>query len=245
MPAIGAARAAIVRRHDEKNRMYPCSHSGCYTPRTKRGRFCQLHHRRIRYSGHPDGFAVHLKDIKSEITEARRFLRRWPEHPAVKAALDICGKWLVSFSLTRGEPGPNASFVNRELQRLADQGVTATELLSALIAVRLYAERRPHKLPDDIRLTYAWAGVVFRLRPGTALDERWSGGVKRIRYRRTGAIPRRIFGEAVRATLGVFLANAARHIEAEVEAKTRRITETRAALATPFITTTTNDKEPK
>jgi hypothetical protein len=119
-------------------------------------------------------------------------LERYASRPAVKAAL----RWADSL-LQRPFDGSPLSL---ELHRLRTQGVTAAELVAAVVAVFSYHEGAPHRLPDNATLTYNAANAVLRLRHRLSVRSR--NGSRSGAY--VSAKVRRPLGLALRETLGPF-----------------------------------------
>lgn len=83
---------------------------------------------------------------------------RYRERKAVRAALDWISNLLTSYDTRERER-------SNHMQRLSAAGVTPWEVLRAVLAVWIYQEWAPDKLPSDSRLTHNLANIVLRLAP--------------------------------------------------------------------------------
>jgi hypothetical protein len=171
---------------------------------------------------------------------ARRFFVRHPGHPALIAALALMGE-LIKPTQEPRRIHDGRYQLSRELTRLCHAGVEPQEALETATAVWLLSYYQPGVLPDDLRLTYALANAVFRLRP---LDSRklWVNGKPHVSTRPPGALPLALLGSRLRGGLAPFFVNVTQALDAEQQTKAQGARDLRAPFSLPATaaTTTTN-----
>ena len=219
-------------QRDKINTWRPCSVAGC----TKRCRWvldvCSLHARHRTFYGKPTARRINASAWHPYLPLVRRAFRKALPPDALEAALALMARLL--------DPGPEPRYQHvgptkdryelwRELTRLADpknakvrpnnvgpSGDRVRALLEVAMAVWLLSKEQPAVLPDDVRLTMALSNAVFRM-----------AKLPRKGRRRTPRKPRRgallLFGTAVRETFGLLVYWLERHIEAERQARNRKL----------------------
>lgn len=176
----------------QKNEIKKCSVSNCFKGRYGLSSYCKNHSRKQYLYGSPLGSGVFKHDYQEELKEAKAFLKKYAEHPAVKAAIGFFNERLEDAS--KGFHGIGKD----EYKTLHAEGITGQQCVEVFLTVWLYSSRNPHRLPDDIRLTYALATHIF----GIKRKKTWKASVKKE------------VGEELRRVLGVFALNSIRAIEA-------------------------------
>jgi hypothetical protein len=110
------------------------------------------------------------------------------------------------------------------------------EALETVAALYLLSHHHPKTLPDDVRLTRAFANGVLRLRPLTRLvGFAPSTGRMYKTARRPGAIATNALGQEIRQALIPFLVNLRMAVDAEHESQQQKARALRAPLVTPAV----------
>lgn len=206
-----------------RNRVMPCRVPECSNHRAALSPYCSGHLRRVERWGDPRGRSIPRREYAGEREHAERFIEEHAEHPAIVAALAFLRRWMDEAKRGQRVPG------QREAARLAEHGVEPRAILAEAVGLYLYAQARPHALPDDARLTFQLGAKVLALAPG---EKRFSlaGGAGRYRSRPTPKTARRAAGEYLRAYLGPLMGN----VHAALEAEHARRQEYARAIRQPF-----------
>ncbi len=184
-----------------------CSARGCNKPRSDAALHCQLHRRRARDHGHPEGRRIWPKEYAQERLEVAQLLAKERDHPAIRAGIALVREAMddAIASTSRGAARPGGT---HELARIARAGVTPEAILAEAAAVFLFAQRRPYALPDDARLTFAMGYAVSLLAPRRCLQtRRYASGQVRRFYKPTRGPVRRGLGTWLREGLAPLLVN--------------------------------------
>jgi len=182
------------------NEYKSCSHPGCYQPRRGLSRFCSKHEGKQQRYGHPDGHYIYPKNYRCEAQEVKDFIERHIDHKGVQAAITWLDGWISDSTLGKPVPGGNS------LRRLNDHGVTGRRCLEAVIALWLYAYRRPGTIPHDVRLDFALALSVLRLAPEEKKIH-WMNGEMKQHGKHIGYRVRKDVGVHIRQTLYILAKN--------------------------------------
>ena len=182
------------------NEYKTCSHPGCYQPRRGLSRFCSKHEGKQQRYGHPDGHYIYPKNYHCEAQEVKDFIERHFDHKGVQAAITWLDGWISDSTLGKPVPGGNS------LRRLNDHGVTGRRCLEAVIALWLYAYRRPGTIPHDVRLDFALALSVLRLAPEEK-KVHWMNGEMKQHGKHIGYRIRKDVGIYIRQTLYILTKN--------------------------------------
>lgn len=148
-----------IEKTTARNRTLPCRLQGCAGMRAPLSPFCIRHAKRVERYGHPSGRAIRPTEYRGERETAERFLSKHAAHPGIEAAERFLSAWLEQAA--RGDAVPG----QRDIARLAAQGITPRAILREAVAVYLFARARPSVLPDDARLTFCLGSRVCLLAP--------------------------------------------------------------------------------
>jgi hypothetical protein len=219
------------------NARLPCSVDGCSHRRRMVSLWCELHGARLTYHGSVHGRNISKSEIASYVRLARKLFKKMEGHPALLAAESIMASLLNPGEEPRVDkarrPSHPGYLLHRELLRL--EGVESREALAAVVGCYLYSFHQPRQLPDDVRLTYALARSVLKLRPRAVIGSRWNNDAQRAEnnYRPIPGQASALLGRQLRTSLAPFLAN----LTAKIEADHQRTAERAMALRTPLIPT--------
>lgn len=192
----GSLHANISFNKGQTCRVQPCSKS-----RVGLSYFCNAHELRHNRYGHPEGRALYRrKDYSAEVADADKFIKAHMDHPGIQATIQWLQQWMDDASVGRSIPG------QREFRHLNDQSVSPLNILIEIIAIYLLSRSRPYTLPDDDRLTYAFANAVFKLAPFERREVYENGELKR-RPKVSTRGTKRDVGRRIRSTLGLLLIN--------------------------------------
>jgi hypothetical protein len=190
----------------QRNEGRQCKASGCTNLRSRVSALCKKHTRTRHLYGHPLGRSIPLREYVGVSEEIAGFIVARREHPAIVAAL----RWIANWCIDSSTPA------HRAMDRLHLRGVPTETILTSALAPWLYSHRRPSRLPDDLRLTYAISLAVLALAPRERRPSRSNAG--RSYTARHTADVRRGVGERIRNNLSPLFANiciALERIEAE------------------------------
>lgn len=182
------------------NQTKTCTHPSCAQPRRGLSRYCTRHEGKQQRYGHHDGRYVYPRDYACEAEEVKAFIERHIEHKGIQAAIKWLDGWINDSTL--GKPAPGG----KSLRRLSDHGVTGRRCLEAVVALWLYAYRRPGSIPHDVRLDFALALSMLRLAP----EEKkvyWKDGEAKQHGKHIGYRLRRDVGIYIRQTLYILVKN--------------------------------------
>ena len=203
-------RAESIYDRRRSNEYKRCTHSGCYLPRRGLSRYCSKHEGKQQRYGHPEGHYVYPRHYSCEAEEVKTFIARHIDHKGIQAAITWLDGWISDSTLGKHVPGGNS------LRRLNDHGITGRRCLEAVIALWLYAYRRPGTIPHDIRLDFALALALLRLAP----EERrvhWINGEMKQHGKHIGYRVRRDVGVYIRQTLYILSKNMVESINREAD----------------------------
>jgi hypothetical protein len=226
-----------AREGGYRNQQKPCAVPGCTKRRTGITRHCAWHRTAQRKYGHALGRAITKQEYAGYVEMAEvAFERMGADHPALVAAVDIMRTLLdPGHEPIRGKrPTHNPRWMLwRELERL--RGTDPKEALAVVVGVWMLSIGRPQDLNDDIRLTYALAQAIFRMRPFEITRSHYddSTGTVENRGRVPGGLAVGLFGRRVRNALAPFLSNIADALEQEYKARCEKVAQ-EAALRTPI-----------
>lgn len=210
-----------------RNTGNPCKVDGCPYPRHRIGHYCKAHGALNNRFGHPLGRTIHRMEYEMETLEVKEFLTMHSEHPGVLAALQWIDDWMESYVSSdprlRKQDPPGIDL----MRRMKAYGVTPLDVLTTVASLWLYSTRRPSKLPDDIRLTYAIGIALHKLVPAEKLTD-WRTGKTRHASRKTPVV--RGVGLRIRDTVGALLINIATSINTRVNVKEKL----KLTMAAPF-----------
>lgn len=210
----------------QQNSLRQCSASGCVSPRSRISPHCVQHTTRRNRYGHPLGRMITRKEYEVEHTEVSTFIAANLNHPAVTAALKWIEQWLVgSFNGDRTMPA------HHDMARLHNQCVTPVAILTVAAALWVYSQRRPARLPDDLRLTYAMSLAVLGLIPREQRRVPAQVGKPSHSYpKQHSALARRDIGGRLRRSLVALFVNINEGLNRQEEQRREQA----AALRVPF-----------
>lgn len=211
-PSIDERKAVIGSK--------PCTVPGCENLRSGLSSYCGKHHHPAVLYGHPHGRSITRKEYAKEIEEVTALLATNPDHPGLTTVLRWLNEWLTQ-AATGEAPCGNETF-----GRMHRQGLPALEILTEICAVWVYSQRNPHRLPDDMRLTYALARNPVRL--ATFEQATLRSGRKMTRQPKT--LELRETGKRIRHTLALFLIN----IHDSLKRREEQTEAVRSSLSIPF-----------
>jgi hypothetical protein len=195
--------------------------------------YCANHARKLAYYGHVEGRLIAKNAYASYVKLARKLLKKLDGHPALTAAVETMTALLVPGEEPTA-PKPlkfNARWLLwRELRRL--DGVQPRDALATVLGVWLLSFHHPRILPDDVRLTYALAQAVLRMRPLAVATSHYDYETDTVdnRHRPIPGLACGLLGRRIRTELAPFLGN----VTAALEAEHRRTAEQAMALREPI-----------
>lgn len=184
-----------------------CSAQGCHMSRTRVSSFCKPHDRATHWYGHPHGKHIDPKLWATELAEASRFIEAHITHRGITQAVAWFDEWLLDS--TKGDTLETPVVAAKDMSRLADKGIEPLQLLKTVAGLWLFAQRYPHSIPDDNRLTVAISLAVLKLAPRYYRIDR-EGKRKPTRYT---AEARKLIGKRIRDTIGLLIRNIIATIE--------------------------------
>lgn len=203
-------RSTGIHDRRSQNERKTCEHPKCSLPRRGLSRYCSKHEGRQQRYGHPDGHYVYPRDYRCEAEETKAFIERHIDHKGVQAAITWLDGWISDSTLGKSVPGGNS------LRRLNDHGVTGRRCLESVIALWLYAYRRPGTIPHDVRLDFALALSVLRLAPEEK-KVHWMNGEMKQHGKHIGFRARNDVGVYIRQTLYILAKNMVESINKEAD----------------------------
>lgn len=209
-----------IQERGELFRGKPCKAPGCDRPRTGVSSYCGTHHHPLMIYGHPFGRAIPRKEYAKEIGEVTALLESNPDHPGLTAVIRWFNEWMTQ-AATGDAPCGNEMF-----SHMHRQGLSATAIVIEVCAVWVYAQRNPHRLPDDQRLSYALARNPVRLAGFEQSTLR--SGRKMTKHPKT--LELRESGKRIRSTLALFLIN----ITDSLKRREEQVQAVRSSLSIPF-----------
>ena len=209
-------RAPTMKALVQRGSHLPCRIPGCKSPRMG-ATLCDRHRKFRRKYGDPQGHKLLAKNYTSERRQVAALFAAYPEHPGVLDACRWLRAWLdASIAGDKSQPG----YVH--VARLHRWEVQPLAILSEVCAVWLYAQRNPHALPDDQRLTFALAVAMLLLAPKDYLKSWFYKCGERRHYREAGYEDRKAIGDHLRLTLARLLVNVAHTCEERQQQKQKR-----------------------
>lgn len=189
-----------------------CSAVGCTEYRKWTSSWCSNHKGRVAAHGHPEGAMLDAGLVETYRLKFRRFLDLYEDTPQVRAALEVME------ALLKGALVKRRSYAQRELRRLregerhpGDDGpgpTTAREALEVVGGVYWLSLYRPDELHDDVRLTYALATHLFKLKVLEARPRVSRASGQPYMYRpRAAATAKQDVGGVIRRDLATFFVN--------------------------------------
>lgn len=174
-----------------------CGVPGCASPARPLRNYCVSHANRFIRYGHPEGGPI-PKRLTGPVARAVLVYLQTPEardHPAIRDGLNWCVRWLLSGEYC-GENWQGMSpkqVVSSFLFRLERAGVTAEEVLSAIVAVAYVRMFIPGRIKSDAHARFCIVRAVFNLRPWPTLGQVSQSGsgttrTSRLSYPRPRAI---------------------------------------------------------
>jgi len=142
--------------------------------------------------------------------EVREFFIKHEGHPALNSGVYFFQSWM-----TKAAAG-DASVGLKTMGKLYREGVSAQECLEEVVAIWVYAMRKPMAIPDDLRLTYALARNLIRM--GKFNSKTSSGGNNYTQSPNPNEL--KAVGEYLRHSLARFVLNVNHALKAEHEAET-------------------------
>lgn len=188
-----------------------CSAPGCHMSRTRVSSYCAPHNAATHWYGHPQGKHIDPKLWATELAEASRFIEAHITHRGITQAVAWFDEWLSAAQEASSKGGNlDAPVVAaQDMARLADMGIQPLQLLKTVAGLWLFAQRNPHTLQDDNRLTVALSLAVLKLAPRYyRIDHQ--GKRNPTRYT---AEARKLIGKRVRDTIGLLIRNIIATIE--------------------------------
>lgn len=194
----------------ESNKTLPCPVNGCTNKRTGVSRYCSAHRKRkVRY-GDVNGRPINKSEYQRELLEVREFFIKHEGHPALNSGVYFFQSWM-----TKAAAG-DASVGLKTMGKLYREGVSARECLEEVVAIWVYAMRKPMAIPDDLRLTYTLARNLIRM--GKFNSKTSSGGNNYTQSPNPNEL--KAVGEYLRHSLARFVLNVNHALKAEHEAET-------------------------
>jgi hypothetical protein len=204
-------RSAGIYERRSRNQGKTCEHRSCSLPRRGLSRHCTRHEGKQQRYGHPDGAHVPPRLYACETGEVKSFIERNLEHKGIQAAINWFETWISDSTLGKPVPGGTS------LRRLHDHGgVTGRRCLEAVMALWLFAYRRPGSVPHDARLDFALALAILRLAPEEKRTS-WRSGEAKEYGRHIGHRVRKEVGVHIRQTLYTFAKNMVEAINKEAD----------------------------
>lgn len=141
-----------------------CHVAGCGQLRTRRGRYCRHHARRLNNHGSPNGRPLPKSLLAEHVDKARRILLANTEHEGVSLAMrELQDK--LSNANDRAREGWALTRADQHWARLAGHNVSPLEILSAAASVVLYDRDDPRFFARDNSFVFAIARAVLALAP--------------------------------------------------------------------------------
>ena len=216
-----------------------CSAVGCTAYRKWTSSWCSNHKGRVAVHGHPEGGMLDAGLVETYRAKFARFLDLYEDTPQVRAGVEAMS------ALLRGNLIKRRSYAHRELRRLregerhpgdhATGPTTAREALEVVGGVYWLSLYRPDELHDDVRLTYALATHLFKMKLMEARPRVSRASGQPYMYRpRAAATAKQDVGGVIRRDLATFFVNAWNRAEDDHRADVDR----RMALKEPMASVT-------
>jgi hypothetical protein len=227
------------------NQQLPCDVSGCRRRRHWTTLICHEHGIRRKRYGHVKGRAILKREFAPYLTDVRALLKKNPNHEGVTAADAMMARLITPGPERRPKrngPGAAEHHLQVELTRIKRASVTPRAALETTIAVWLFAKEQPAVLPDDVRLTFAIAGAIFKLAPYKHYSYYNNHDTRKthINSKPPGAGAQRLLGERIRTQLGLFVANVETTLRTAKHQRNRAL----AAMSEPFSSALSVPEEP-
>lgn len=193
-----------------QNQLKTCSHPSCGKPRRGLSKYCVTHEGKQQRYGHPAARYVYPRQYACEAEEVKAFIERHIEHKGIQAAISWFDGWISDSTLGKPVPG------GKSLRTLNDHGVEGKRCLETVIALWLFAYRRPGTIPHDVRLDFALALALLRLAPEEKKVSLRSGEAKEY-GKHIGYRARKEVGVHIKQTLYVLAKNMVEGINREAD----------------------------
>lgn len=155
-----------------------CDVASCGKLARRWGRYCRTHDMANFRTGHPEGRAILLRDVRPYLKLTTRYIREHREHPTIRQALAWCARLLhsprVRVAWLAVDTTPERRLA-RWLDSMEDAGVTAEKLLGVITAMYLIQEVEPRAFRSDRHFRFQLAFRVLRTAPSSR-SEMWAGG---------------------------------------------------------------------
>lgn len=146
------------------NHHMACHVSGCGQLRTRRGRYCRHHARRLNNYGSPNGRPLPRSFLAEHVDKARRILLGNIEHEGVSLAVRELQDKLTDAS-ERARQGLALTRSDQHWARLAGHNVSPLDILSVTAGVVLYDRADPRFFARNNSFVFAIARAVLSLAP--------------------------------------------------------------------------------
>jgi hypothetical protein len=141
-----------------------CHVSGCGQLRTRRGRYCRHHARRLNNFGSPHGRRLPKSHLAEHVDKARRILLANIEHEGVSLAVRELHDKLNDAS-DRARDGLALTRSDQHWARLAGHNVSPLDILSVTAGAVLYDRADPRFFARNNSFVFAIARAVLSLAP--------------------------------------------------------------------------------
>ncbi|WP_289298269.1 hypothetical protein [uncultured Reyranella sp.] len=141
-----------------------CHVAGCGQLRTRRGRYCRPHARRLNAFGNPNGRHLRKEAVSDYVAQARRILLANIEHEGVSLAIKELQGVLTDAS-ERATNGLALTRTDQHWSRLAAHNVAPLDILSVAAGVILYDRADPRFFARNNSYVFAIARAVLGLAP--------------------------------------------------------------------------------
>lgn len=190
-----------------------CEEPGCRLPRYRVGSRCRAHARRRYRTGHAEGRAVRLNELKEHLRDVKDFLREHRDNRSIQQTISALNRLLADANAgdySRGlRPDERTA---RWLAQLHRDGVTGSEVLAMVAAISLHRLTSPRRYPGDDFFKAQTALRVIRLTPGRRRSKAAAGAGRVCRDRVTAATADHMGRLLCERSLGVVAERIARHI---------------------------------
>ena len=204
-----------------------CAAGGCSKTRTWTSSHCANHRGRVANYGHPEGGNLDTGLVETYRVKFSKWLDLYENTNQCRAALEVMDALLAGKLIKR------RSLALREFRRLregarhpGDPGtgpITAREALEVVGAIYWISLYRPDVLKDDVRLTYALATYLFKMKLMDARHRVSRATGRTYQYHpRPAATGKQDVGGVIRRDLAVFFVNAWNRAEDDFRADAHR-----------------------
>lgn len=168
LPAVVIYPTASHLHRNQMNHHQKCTVADCHELRTRFGRYCRSHKRRLAHFGHPRGRPLSRtgEDLAGHARRIEALLSANSDHAGLSRATRELQQQL--------EEAAERVRANRSLQpatphwaRLAAHGVTPLAILARVVAVVVIDRENPRLFPDQRAMEFAIARAVFGLAPNS------------------------------------------------------------------------------